>query len=230
MRTDSTPLVTPLPDDQTPQFVVGEPSISAAGSVEAISSTAVDGDSCDDVPPPLPQVPPPSSSGTPTPPDTLDQSGNSLSGEMDLNALSKGAGGRPLSFDTDDDDEFSSESLTRIIAPPDAFVGPDHSPSLGSHSKQTNNTVDSGCSRLHYGSSSPQMQRSHKGSSTSSEGFRRVRSNPSISSMRVLSIIPSCGESVMAMKRSVSQNVPTDSKESSVKTVSLQFSPGRTLT
>ena len=234
MRTDSTPLVTPLPDDPTAQFVVGEVGMSAATSTEAMSSTAVDGDSCDDAPPPLPQVPPPSSSGTPTPPDTLEHSENALSGELDLPVPVKTRDSRPLSFDTDDDEEeeeFSSESLTRIIAPPAAFVNPDPTPGLLASPSLTINSVESGHSRVCYGSSSPQMQRSHRsGPSTSSEGFRRVRSNPSISTMRVLNIIPSSGDTGTAMKRSVSQSVPPDSKESSVKTVSLQFSSQNSLT
>ena len=153
---ESTPNATPLPNG-TYNYLL--PHVPA--------DDYKDGNESDEEgpPPPLPQKPPPSSSSasSATPPDVLDEETLPIQLPRAISEYSVGL------------EDFQSESLTRILEPPEGF----------NEYLVTNSLT--GASTHQRLTEAPPID---KGG-----GFRRVRSNPALASNKIMSVISSVGGS-----------------------------------
>lgn len=205
---ESTPNTTPLPNGSSTHGYLDTLSSSLtppSTTTEKRRHLVLErGDRLDDseedddeegLPPPLPQKPPPSSdsASSTTPPDLLDEDTPPLD-----SILPRASSGFSIgSYET------HSESFTRIIEPPEAFS----TSSVVTSSLVLPKTIEE------IPRNSKELSRSLSESRTVREGFRRVRSNPSIASNKVMSVISS--------KKASSDSPPRDIKRTSSQDVGL---------
>ena len=167
-----------------------------------------DDDDDNEIPPPLPEIPPPSSSsstsspsGTPEDSLTLDSLLPPINSQLSICS-----------------EEFHSESLTGIIDPPKAFSKIDLSPTKDSAVLFPNFTIDESedieTVRSSPVSTSPPKQ---------NESFRRVRSNPSLTNLKVkMSVISASGKPIserIGMKRTLSEDVPAPNTRELIESI-----------
>ena len=201
---DYTPQATPLPNDSDRLHPVVTETTSqsiddAAPPVRDVESSGslppymMDGENDEDdddedtMPPPIPLEPPPSStsaSSENTPPDIID-------------GLPPPPSNMPHSASSLSED-FHTENSNRIIAPPEGFLSssPKKDPAMFTIPKEYLNATDDEEDSIET------MRRSPQASSSKdlSPHFRRVRSNPSLSSFKVkMSVISSSGNPVASL-------------------------------
>ena len=205
---ESTPNATPLPNGthDNSSLVTDLPSSDSKRHSSVLNrGEGIDQESDEDdeegSPPPLPHKPPPSSSSasSATPPDLLDDETPPMLP-------------RACSEFSMESYEFQSDSFHQLIAPPEGFMDTPIVPRPPSE--------ESGKG----GATSPKRSVSEGGKK---EGFRRVRSNPSIISNKVMSVTPSVTPSTIPphssssnnpMNRTNSETVPlTDENEYVIK-------------
>lgn len=207
--TESTPNTTPLPNGSTHYLDMIPLSLSQDEEDEARRlnnhlqrmDTSNDNESDEDdeegSPPPLPQQPPPSSSSasSATPPDLLDEDTPPIDSILPRT-------NSQLSIESED---LHSDNVSGIIEPPEGFSIDKTSPS--SPTRSLNLSHKSSFNSNQQYNYSPQSG----GSAVAREGFRRVRSNPSLATNKIMSVISSGGNELgRNMKRTVSQDVPYD--------------------
>lgn len=198
----STPQATPLPgttySTSNPEKIISF-EIQEVKSSDSLPQYLLEDDDDDDneIPPPLPEIPPPSSSSSTSSPSGTPE--DSLTLDSLLPPINS-----QLSMCSED---FHSESLTGIIDPPKAFSKIDLSPTKDSTVLFPNFTIDESedieTLRSSPVSTSPPKQ---------NESFRRVRSNPSLTNLKVkMSVISASGKPIserIGMKRTLSEDVP----------------------
>ena len=197
--TDNTPQATPLPNDSYRIHPVATDQHSNTNNLESnnIIKTKVtpqysqDDDNDDDMPPPpLPMEPPPSSTSASS------QNTNSDLDEIDsLPPESK----MPHSVSNLSED-FHTENSDRIVEPPEGFLSSsptkDHIFTVVSDFFESGKDEEDGIGTM-SANRSPRLSPSKDDNSSS---FRRVRSNPSLSTLKVkMSVISSTGNPVSSL-------------------------------
>ena len=198
---DYTPQATPLPNDSdrlhavvtettsqsTDDVAPSVRDVESSGSLPPYMMDSENDDDEDTMPPPLPLEPPPSStsaSSENTPPDIIDG----------LPPPPSNMSHRASSLSED----IHNENSNRIIAPPEGFLSssPKKDPTMFTIPREYLNAIDDEEDSIET------MRRSPQASSSKdlSPNFRRVRSNPSLSSFKVkISVISSSGNPVASL-------------------------------
>ena len=209
--TESTPNTTPLPNGSTHYLDMMPLSLSQDEEDEARRlnnhlqriDTSNDNESDEDdeegTPPPLPQQPPPSSSSasSATPPDLLDEDTPPIDSILPRTSSQ-------LSIESED---LHSDTMSGIIEPPEGFSIDKTSPSSPTRSLHLSHKSSFNSNQQYNLDYSPKSGVS----AVAREGFRRVRSNPSLATNKIMSVISSGGNELgQNMKRTISQDVPYD--------------------